>query len=136
MKSEEKKTALIVRVTGIVGRNLAELLRAKSAWNFIGLARRPFEIQAVGYSGRKAPLEQQMTNAAAEWETLAEGYSLRNNQVEELASWWHTNADSGWEMECFTDMTKSRELGLSEYKSTRRSFLELFERLRADRIIS
>ena len=76
-----------------------------------------------------------MTNAAAEWKMLAEKYSLRNSQVEELASWWHTDADLGREIECFTDMTKSRELGFLEYKSTLRSFLELFERLRADRII-
>ena len=47
----------------------------------------------------------------------------------------HTDADLGRDIECFTDMTKSRELGFPEYKSTLRSFLELFERLRADRII-
>jgi hypothetical protein len=76
-----------------------------------------------------------MTNAAAEWKMLAEKYSLRNSQEDELASWWHTDADLGREIECFTDMTKSRELGFLEYKSTLRSFLELFERLRADRII-
>ena len=94
-----------------------------------------FEIEAIGYRGQKTPLEQQMTNAAAEWKTLAEKYALRNNQVEELASWWHTDADLGRDIESFTDMTKSRELGFLEYKSTLRSFLELFERLRADRII-
>jgi hypothetical protein len=94
-----------------------------------------FEVDAIGYPGQKTPLEQQMTNAAAEWKMLAEKYSLRNSQVDELASWWHTDADLGREIECFTDMTKSRELGFLEYKSTLRSFLELFERLRADRII-
>ena len=94
-----------------------------------------FEVEASGYPGQKTPLEQQMTNAAAEWKTIAEKYSLRNSKVEELASWWHTDADLGREIECFTDMTKSRELGFLEYKSTLRSFLELFERLRADRII-
>jgi nucleoside-diphosphate-sugar epimerase len=94
-----------------------------------------FEVEAIGYQGQKTPLEQQMTNAAAEWKTVAEKYSLRNTNVEELASWWHTDADLGRDIECFTDMTKSRELGFLEYKSTLRSFLELFERLRADRII-
>ena len=39
MKPEQKKTALIVGVTGIVGRNLAELLGAQSDWHVIGLAR-------------------------------------------------------------------------------------------------
>jgi nucleoside-diphosphate-sugar epimerase len=40
-------TALIVGVTGIVGRNLAELLGAQSDWNVIGLARRPLEVAGV-----------------------------------------------------------------------------------------
>jgi nucleoside-diphosphate-sugar epimerase len=103
-------------------------------WLWPRLARF-FEVDAIGYPGQKTPLEQQMTNAAQEWKMLAEGYSLRNSGVEELASWWHTDADLGRDIECFTDMTKSRELGFLEYKSTLRSFLELFERLRADRII-
>ena len=94
-----------------------------------------FEVEAVGYPGQKTPLEQQMTNAASEWTTIVEKYSLRNSNVEELASWWHTDADLGREIECFTDMTKSREFGFLEYRSTLRSFIELFARLRTDRII-
>lgn len=38
---------MIVGVTGIVGRNLAELLETKSDWNVIGLARRPLEFAGV-----------------------------------------------------------------------------------------
>jgi nucleoside-diphosphate-sugar epimerase len=94
-----------------------------------------FEVEAVGYAGQKMRLEEQMTGAASEWKAIAEKYRLRNNNVEELASWWHTDADLGREIECFTDMTKSRELGFLEYKSTLRSFLELFARLRVDRVI-
>lgn len=94
-----------------------------------------FEVEAVGYPGQQTPLEQQMMNVGADWKTVAEKYSLRNSNVDELASWWHTDADLGREIECFTDMTKSRELGFLEYKSTLRSFLDLFARLRADRLI-
>jgi hypothetical protein len=94
-----------------------------------------FEVEAVGYPGRKTPLEQQMVTAASDWRAIAEKHHLKTHAVEELASWWHTDADLGREIECFTDMTKSRELGFLEYKSTLRSFLELFSRLRADHII-
>jgi nucleoside-diphosphate-sugar epimerase len=36
-----KKTALIVGVSGIVGRNLADLLVAEREWTVYGMARRP-----------------------------------------------------------------------------------------------
>jgi nucleoside-diphosphate-sugar epimerase len=42
-----KKTALIVGVTGIVGRNLAEELIAEGGWEVYGMARRPGERAGV-----------------------------------------------------------------------------------------
>ncbi|GAE56517.1 hypothetical protein XPR_3152 [Xanthomonas arboricola pv. pruni MAFF 301420] len=43
--------------------------------------------------------------------------------------------DLGREIECVNDMTKSRELGFTDFYDSRASFLELFTRLRALRII-
>jgi dTDP-4-dehydrorhamnose reductase len=42
-----KKTALIVGVSGIVGRNLADLLIAEKDWTVYGMARRPGEREGV-----------------------------------------------------------------------------------------
>jgi hypothetical protein len=53
----------------------------------------------------------------------------------DLASWWHTDADLGREVETFADMSKSRLLGFLDYQPSVNSFLDLFEALRAARII-
>jgi hypothetical protein len=52
-----------------------------------------------------------------------------------LISAWHTDADLGRPVEVFTDMTKSRRLGFLDYQPTADSFTELFDRLRAERVI-
>ena len=52
-----------------------------------------------------------------------------------LPSWWHSDADLGRTIETFTDMSKSRRVGFLEYQETSNSFLDLFDRLRAERII-
>ena len=56
-------------------------------------------------------------------------------RVEKIASWWHTDADLGRTIETFTDMGRSRRLGFDGIRDTQSSFLELFDRLRADRIV-
>jgi hypothetical protein len=43
--------------------------------------------------------------------------------------------DLGREIEVVTDMTKSRLAGFHEYRPTVNSFLDLFARLRRERII-
>jgi hypothetical protein len=48
---------------------------------------------------------------------------------------WHTDMGLGREIEVVTDMTKSRLAGFHEYQPTLGSFLDLFARLRRERII-
>jgi hypothetical protein len=64
-----------------------------------------------------------------------ERHGLQPYRASELASWWHTDADLGREVETFASMTKSRDLGFTEHQDSARSFTDLFERLRAERII-
>jgi hypothetical protein len=45
------------------------------------------------------------------------------------------SADLGRTLECFTDMTNSRMLGFAAYRQTTRSFFDVFDDLRARRII-
>ena len=52
-----------------------------------------------------------------------------------LASWWHSDADLGRDIECFTDMTNSRKLGFDAYQSTPQSFFDVFDELKARKII-
>jgi len=52
-----------------------------------------------------------------------------------VASWWHTDGDLNRPIECFTDMTRSRQRGFAEYVSTLDSFSRLFTSLRKHKII-
>jgi nucleoside-diphosphate-sugar epimerase len=72
-------------------------------------------------------LVSQMKDAAPVWKHISEKNSLAESDVSKLASWWHTDSDLGRNVECFTDMTKSREAGFLNFRSTVKSFFEKVE---------
>ena len=93
-------------------------------------------VESIPFSGEIAPLEQQMTDAADVWPEIVSRYGLRADiNVDRLASWWHTDADLGRTIETFTDMGRSRRLGFGGVRDTETSFVDLFARLRAARIV-
>jgi hypothetical protein len=87
------------------------------------------------YPGHPTPLVDQMQDAAPLWDQIVRRSGLRPLSLETLASWWHTDADLGRTIETFTDMSKSRRLGFLDYQATSQSLADLFNRLRAERII-
>ena len=95
-----------------------------------------FGLEAAPCPQTPEPLEARLSDTApAQWAELAAKHGLVEPDVNRLASWWHTDADLGREIECVNDMTKSRELGFLDFYDSRAAFLELFTRLRAQRII-
>ncbi len=92
-------------------------------------------VEPVPYSGEIAPLEQQMADAGEIWPGIVSRHGLRDLDVQNLASWWHTDADLGRTIETFTDMGRSRRLGFLGVRDTESSFTDLFTRLRAERIV-
>jgi hypothetical protein len=76
-----------------------------------------------------------MQDSAREWQAIAAHYGLKEPAVEKLVSWWHTDADLGRPMEVVTDMSKSRKAGFLAYQSTLDAFIDLFERLKVERVI-
>lgn len=94
-----------------------------------------FDVPVGDFPGHPTPLEAQMADASAEWDRLVKEHSLVPHKVEDLASFWHTDADLGRELECITDMRNSRMLGFNEYQDTLTSFTDVFNRLRKERII-
>ncbi len=93
------------------------------------------EDRVVGFEERPRPLEQQMAGLEAHWPEIVDQYGLVEADLSRLASWWHTDADLGREMEVVTDMGKSRAAGFLAFRRTDEAFAELFERYRADRLI-
>lgn len=94
-----------------------------------------FGIEAAPYPGQPTPLEGQMADAQTVWSEIVAKHGLQDIPVSKLASWWHSDADLGRTLECFTDMTNSRTLGFDAYQSTRTSFTDVFDELRSRRII-
>jgi nucleoside-diphosphate-sugar epimerase len=92
-------------------------------------------VEAAAYPGSPTPLEHRMEHADDVWSGIVKEHDLAPYPAAELASWWHTDADLGREVETFADMSKSRALGFLDFQDTRLSFLDLFEQLREARII-
>ncbi|GAA1749823.1 SDR family oxidoreductase [Aeromicrobium alkaliterrae] len=94
-----------------------------------------FGVTPEGFADEPRPLEQQMVDAAEEWRTVAARYSLKVDDVDQLASWWHTDGDLGRDVECLTDMRRSRVRGFTGYRSTIDSFERVFGELRAQSLV-
>lgn len=94
-----------------------------------------FGIEPAPFDGTVLPLEAQMADDADLWRTIAAREGLVEPDLARLASPWHTDADLGRPIEVVTDMGKSRRLGFTGYQPSDDAFFDLFERLRADRLI-
>ncbi|MFZ4928381.1 SDR family oxidoreductase [Chryseobacterium sp. Mn2064] len=94
-----------------------------------------FNIEYEGFEGSIKPLEKELENDHQIWKEIAEKYNLNEARLERLSSAWHTDLDLGRPLEVMCDMSGSRKLGFSAFKSTEDSFIEVFERLRAEKMI-
>lgn len=94
-----------------------------------------FDLPWEGYEGEPRPLEPRMAGAQEIWDRIAEKHELVERDVSKLASWWHTDGDLGRNIECLTDMTKSRTAGFLGFRDTTQSFIDKVERYRAARIL-
>lgn len=109
-----------------------DIFRWKWLWNRLASH---FEIESIGFDGVVHPLETEMKNDKNIWLEIAERHNLAESELNKLASPWHTDLDLGRPIEVMTDMSKSRKMGFTVYQSTEESFTDLFEKLRADRLI-
>lgn len=109
-----------------------DVFRWKWMW---GRIAQWFGIEPAPFDGTVLPLEAQMADDADLWRTIAAREGLVEPDLARLASPWHTDADLGRPIEVVTDMGKSRRLGFTGYQPSDDAFFDLFERLRADRLI-
>lgn len=109
-----------------------DIFRWRRMWAIIA---EDLGVEAASYPGRPTPLVEQMKDAGPVWDRIVAKHGLQPYPVEKLASWWHSDADLGRQIEAFTDVSKSRRLGFLDYQETPGSFRDLFDRLRAERII-
>lgn len=94
-----------------------------------------FGVEPVGFADAPRPLEQQMADAAPIWADIVAQHGLVEPNLDRVASWWHTDADLGRDIEVVTDISKSRLAGFATFHRTVDSFLALFDRYRAAGLI-
>jgi len=94
-----------------------------------------FGLEWEGFVDASRPLELQMADAQPVWDRVVAKHDLVEADLTRLASWWHSDADLGRTMEVFADMGRSRAAGFIGYRDTEQSFLALFDRYRAERLI-
>ena len=92
-------------------------------------------VQPEGFEDVPRPLEQQMAEAAPVWAEIVAASDLAEPDLSRLASWWHTDADLGRDIEVVTDMSKSRLAGFTTHHRTLDSFLALFDRYADERLV-
>ena len=95
-----------------------------------------FGLAWEGPTATPRTLEAAMTDVAPDvWRRIAAREGLAEADVTKLASWWHSDSDLGREIECLTDMNKSKEAGFLGYRATPRSFFDNIARYREARLI-
>jgi nucleoside-diphosphate-sugar epimerase len=92
-------------------------------------------VTTAEYPGHAQPLEQQMTGMEPVWDKIVAEHRLHKNSLNAVASWWHSDADLGRVIENFNDMTKSRDMGFTQYQNSVRSFTDAFDMLRSARVL-
>ena len=92
-------------------------------------------VEPEGFVGEPRPLEQQMDGAVHDWQAVSDRHRLAVDDVDQLASWWHTDADLGRDFECLTDMRRSRLAGFKESRTTVDCFARVFDDLRRRRLV-
>ncbi len=103
-------------------------------WLWPQIARH-FGVEWEAPQAEPRTLVEQMKDAAPVWEAIAKRNGLAVDDVTKLASWWHSDSDLGRNIECFTDMTKSREAGFLNFRSTPKSFFAKVESYREANIL-
>jgi nucleoside-diphosphate-sugar epimerase len=109
-----------------------DVFRWKRLWQVIADY---FGVEVGEYPGSFNSLQARLKPMASEWDAIVSQHRLQPTRLESLASPWHTDLDLGRPMECVHSMSKARSLGFGATQDTERSFIDVFDRLRAERII-
>lgn len=94
-----------------------------------------FGLRPGNYPGYASSLDARLREMSAAWDSMIVSEGLQPNSLDRLASGWHSDFDLGRPMECFNSMAKSRRLGFDGWQDSEASFIDLFDRLRRERII-
>ncbi|WP_296257184.1 MULTISPECIES: SDR family oxidoreductase [unclassified Pseudomonas] len=109
-----------------------DVFRWKWMW---GRIAEYFGLHPAAYPPSLAPLQTQMTDDQKVWDGIVREHALNEPDIDRLISPWHTDADLGRPIEVVTDMSKSRALGFKEFQASDQAFYDVFDALRARKLI-
>ena len=109
-----------------------DVFRWRQMWGRVAAA---LGVEPADYPGEPNPLDGRMDHADDVWARLVKEHGLADYRATQLASWWHTDADLGRQVETFADMSKSRALGFLDFQDSAQSFVDLFATLREQKVI-
>jgi len=109
-----------------------DVFRWEQLWEYIA---HYFDLKPAPFPGKATPLQAAMADKGPIWDKMVAEFKLKNFKLEQLAPWWHVDADLGRDFEAFNDMSKSRKLGFKEYQDTPDSLKNLFDYLRQNKFI-
>jgi nucleoside-diphosphate-sugar epimerase len=109
-----------------------DVFRWRQMWPLVAAG---LGVEPAPYPGHAQPLEPRLAGRQPLWDKIVAKHGLVSSDVDRLASWWHTDGDLGREVETFADMSKNRRHGFMVYQESARSFLDLFDTLRAQHLI-
>ncbi len=109
-----------------------DVFRWKWMW---GRIAEYFALHPAAYPPSLSPLQEQMANDQTAWSEIVLAGGLKEADINRLISPWHTDADLGRPIEVVTDMSKSRALGFKEFQASDQAFFDVFDELRAQRLI-
>jgi len=90
-------------------------------------------------TGIAAPLQLLLQTVMSDkdtlWRTVQEKYGLIKHSYEELSAWAFGDAVFSWDYDFFGDGSKARRMGFHEFVDTEKMFFDLFDELRAKKVI-
>jgi nucleoside-diphosphate-sugar epimerase len=80
-------------------------------------------------------LQSVMADKGPLWAQIQEKYKLNANSYPEVSSWPFGDAVFSWDYDFFSDGSKARRLGFHEFVDTEQMFYDLFDELKARKVI-
>ena len=87
-----------------------DVFRWKSLWPKIA---EYFGVEPVGPEETPMNLTEKMAALEHKWVEMVEEYGLQKYTLADISTWWMVSSSSSREVNCLTDMTKSREMRVS-----------------------
>ena len=94
-----------------------------------------FGLEAEEHSGNAIDMEEFAIKYASVWDEIVVKHQLKPYKLNEIFQGWFANVILGATTSYMSDMSKSRERGFLQYQSSEKTFLQLFDKLREEKII-